>query len=101
MDCGQCKELQEQSYWGCGVPGEFVYNNYSNNEAPYNRICPRWYAKTIFVNDIMENLVDYKRAALGNVRQDISDAELTYLRLAELENVKWENAQNEETTNKG
>jgi hypothetical protein len=48
------------------------------------RTCPHYYARSIFVGSVLEHLDDYRRGALGDVR-DLPAAQLDYLRIAETE----------------
>lgn len=80
MECNACKDLKQQDYWGCGKPGKMTYK-YQNAIEPYNKICPRWYAKQPFVNGIYSDLNHYKNGSLGNVKESISAAHLEYIEI--------------------
>jgi len=99
MDCETCKEIQAQETNGCGVPGEREYK-YTGATEPHNRICPRWYMQQPFVLSVYDDLRDYKRGALGNVREDIGSATLNYLRALENEKELWEQENLYEDINK-
>ena len=89
-----CKDCptHEHEEWGCGFDGfegkaELAFGH--ELDEPYSRTCPRYYAASPFVSSVMRDLRDFKRGALGDVRQ-LGSAHRVYLEVAEDESAKWE-----------
>jgi hypothetical protein len=59
------------------------------------RTCPHYYVRSAFVGSVLEQLEDYKRGALGDVR-DLPAAQLDYLKIAEAESNAMSNSLTED-----
>lgn len=94
--CKGCSDAEKER-WGCGyegILGKFRYG-YSGAEEPWNRTCPQFLAVQPAVVDVIDNVRDYKKGALGNVRE-LGSAYLQYLRIASAELAEWEDQKNKE-----
>lgn len=89
--------------WGCGFHGyegksEVEYGD--GWDEPFNRTCPQYYRRLPWVQQILMDLEDYRRGALGNVML-LEAPYLELLRVADVEQSKWQQAQERQLLESG
>jgi len=90
--------------WGCGFRDEYrgraCGGIFARSRAEWlepatdeqRRTCPQWFARQPYVRSVLEHLADYRRGALGDVR-DLPAPALDALRDADGAQQMWENEQ--------
>ena len=94
-DC-ECCTKEDHGIYGCGFVGlegkATIAYKFGAKSPPWNKTCPRYCMADPHVQQIMESVEDYKRGALGNIRQlpsgyvDLLRAAVSELALWEFEN---------------
>ncbi len=59
------------------------------DEPPWSATCPRYFYETPLMQSLLSDLKDYRRGAMGDVR-DLYDVHLTALRVLDSEMTVWE-----------
>ena len=90
--CEECNEHDEKLF-GCGYSGKDGLGDLGFDDDRITgiaaRTCPQFYARQPMVISIMNMVGDYRRGALGDVR-DLGNATLSYLQVADAELNRWD-----------
>jgi hypothetical protein len=96
MECQDCTDPDDWAAWGCGwhdLAGKGQHEfSLSGGEEPYTRTCPQFYRRLPWVQEVLQDLEDYRRGALGNVLL-LPAPWLALLRAADVEASAWKNEQ--------
>ncbi len=92
-ECKECS-LDIKEEFGCGHDGfggksKIKYENGAKDEY-WSRTCPMYAASHSFMNEIVYDLENYKRGAMGNIF-DMDNIRFELLSIAENEQGVWEN----------
>lgn len=100
MDCTECTDPQDWDEYGCGWrglegKGRYEFTLVGGPEEPFRHSCPQYYRRLPWVQDLLGDLEDYRRGAMGNVML-LPAPWLQLLRAADAESTAWQNQQEQQ-----